>query len=677
MKTPWRSTSEADSDVSRLPARALRAGSFEIGFAIFFFLWIGASDAHSAASALSPSAERYLEILIARAEAQSLARDPQWRALLHYRVHPVTRRHTSHVDDADFFASPAGASDLEGELDATLRAFFEQELRPLGDSERQHSQCAWKARYVWLKAQLEFDPNRLPERSCPGYDEWIAALDPAGLTLIFAEAFMNNPASMFGHTLLRVDSRESLASVDLLGWAINYSGATGGDSGPVYAMKGVFGFYPGFYDVQPYYEKVKEYGDWENRDIWEYPIALAPAELERLLMHLWELQGIAFDYFYFDENCSYQLLALLEVARPTLDMTSRFPLWVIPSDTVRVALDGVGLLGPPTFRPSAATELRAEIEQLAPGDLERVQRLVDGSLQPTDPSLNALSDLRRAAVLAAAYDVLRYAYLAKEIDRKASAARARRILVARSQVDVSGTPFDPVPVPRVRPDQGHGSARFALATGYREGAPYVEARFRPALHDWTDAIGGYTPGAQIQLFDLAFRYLPHDRKLRLHELVLLDLGSLVPWDPIFRKVSYAFDTGLRTRWRPDGEDLEPELLWRTRGSYGFTAAITPNVWAYGLAEMSLDVGASLTPEYAVGLGPRLGIQWRDTSDRFSGHWFGRATGYAVGDTTTAAQVGFEQRWRTSRHTAWVLSANWNRDFHNTWYDTGLRWNIYF
>ena len=37
-----------------------------------------------------------------------------------------------------------------------------------------------------------------------------------------------------------------------------------------------------------------------------------------MLKHLWELQGIAFDYYYFDENCSWQLLGLLEVARPSL-----------------------------------------------------------------------------------------------------------------------------------------------------------------------------------------------------------------------------------------------------------------------------------------------------------------------------------------------------------------------
>ena len=31
-----------------------------------------------------------------------------------------------------------------------------------------------------------------------------------------------------------------------------------------------------------------------------------------------------FDYYYFDENCSYRLLELLEVARPGTELTDEF-----------------------------------------------------------------------------------------------------------------------------------------------------------------------------------------------------------------------------------------------------------------------------------------------------------------------------------------------------------------
>ena len=93
---------------------------------------------------------------------------------------------------------------------------------------------------------------------------------------------------MFGHTLLRIDTREGR---DLLGWAVNFAGATGNDGGIVYAARGLTGGYQGYFSVVPYYEKVKSYGDWENRDIWEYDLALTPDELRLLIDHLWELEG--------------------------------------------------------------------------------------------------------------------------------------------------------------------------------------------------------------------------------------------------------------------------------------------------------------------------------------------------------------------------------------------------
>lgn len=65
------------------------------------------------------------------------------------------------------------------------------------------------ARFKWLSQQLEFDTNQLALQKCDRLDRWIETLDPVGITLVFASYFMNNPASMFGHTLVRIDSRRA------------------------------------------------------------------------------------------------------------------------------------------------------------------------------------------------------------------------------------------------------------------------------------------------------------------------------------------------------------------------------------------------------------------------------------------------------------------------------------
>ena len=47
------------------------------------------------------------------------------------------------------------------------------------------------------------------------------------------------------------------------------------------------------------------------------------AEIDFLLMHLWELREAEAPYYFFTRNCSYELLRLLEVAVPELDASRR------------------------------------------------------------------------------------------------------------------------------------------------------------------------------------------------------------------------------------------------------------------------------------------------------------------------------------------------------------------
>ncbi|MGA6925821.1 MAG: DUF4105 domain-containing protein, partial [Desulfosarcina sp.] len=251
---------------------------------------------------------------------------------MHYQPQRWGEGVNSQVDDPSFFLSPSGKFDPRAELEATLARFFTS----AGDErENEHPQCKFIARYRWLKQELGFDPDRLQEMACPRFDEWLVEMDPGAVTLVFPVAYLNNPASMFGHTLLRIDTQTSRAQTRLLDSTINYAADTEHELGVSFAMNGLFGGYHGTFSVAPYYLQVKRYGDVENRDIWEYRLALTDEEVLRMLMHAWELKAAYFDYYFLDENCSYHLLSLLESARPSLHLLDRFGLWAVPADTVR------------------------------------------------------------------------------------------------------------------------------------------------------------------------------------------------------------------------------------------------------------------------------------------------------------------------------------------------------
>ncbi|MBW1829522.1 MAG: DUF4105 domain-containing protein, partial [Deltaproteobacteria bacterium] len=250
----------------------------------------------------SATEDAYLLELKEKAREKRLWEQRRWQVLMHYKPNAFGSGVTSLVDSESFFLAPDGKTDPRSELEATLTGFFAPQVE---NDNKHHPQCAFIARYHWLNHELGFDPKRLQPHPCSLFHNWISGINPHQVTLIFPVAFLNNPASMFGHTLLRIDTPTQNEHTRLLAYALSFAAHTQHERGISYAVNGLFGGYPGRFSMVPYYLRVKEYGDIENRDIWEYRLDLTPSEVRQMLMHAWELKSAHFDYFFLDENCSY------------------------------------------------------------------------------------------------------------------------------------------------------------------------------------------------------------------------------------------------------------------------------------------------------------------------------------------------------------------------------------
>jgi hypothetical protein len=645
--------------------------------------WLAAAFALACASPLVPRApaipapDPYLAELVAAARERALADQRGWHALLYYQPDTLGRGVTSLADTPEFFLAPAGKTDPQAELEATLASFFEP---PAGGDEPEHPQCRYPARFHWLDAQLGLDPARLPRRDCPRLAVFRQDLGPVhGVSLIFPEAYMNNPASMFGHTLLRLDAapwEEREPARDLLAYAVNFAAETGNDGGALFAVKGLVGSYTGTFSIAPYYDKVKQYGDWESRDIWEYRLDLTPEEVELLILHVYEMRTVGFDYYFFSENCSFALLGLIEVARPELDLRGRFHGWAIPADTLREVFRETGLAHSVVFRPSSDTRLRSLAARLSPEEQRLARELAHGGLAPDAPAVAALPDVTRALVLTVAYDELRR-------DATVEVAAERRapslaLLQARSRVPVKGEPGPPPPTPAVQPHEGHETARVRFGGGWRDGRFFVEGRLRPAFHDLLDPLGGYTPGAQIDFLDVALRWYPDGDDLELHELTLVDIVSIAPRDVLFRPISWKFSTRAVRRLAPrDDGELRESYFWRTNGGAGLATQLGPHALAYGILESTADVSGALDPEWAVGAGVTAGLFLGDPSDRWRAHLHAGAMGFVLGDSHLALSAGLDQRLRLGRNLALELTFGVQREFDETWSEVGLYLRRYF
>ncbi len=607
----------------------------------------------------------YLQSLLTQAHTQKLAEHREWQVLLHYQ--PSGGGHVSEVDDPRFFNAPNGQTNPIAELEATLKAFFAPPSKP--NTKPQHPQCAFIARYHWLKQQLNFYSVRLPPQPCPAFDKWLAQLQPAGLSMIFPAAYLNNPASMFGHTLLRIDQVNQTEQTRLLAYALNYTAATNEENGLVFAIKGITGGYPGLFSVLPYYKKVKEYSDLENRNLWEYQLNFTPQEIHRLLRHVWELDQIYFEYYFFDENCAYHLLSLLEVARPSLHLREQLPPWIIPADTVRAVVAVPGLVKQAVFRAASTTRLRHALYQLSPQQQDWVYQLAQGEIAPEESHFAALDVTTRTQVLEVAYDYLYYQHQSRQTD-KTRARRLRKLLIARSRLP-SNVTFSPLPTPPP-PEQGHASFRMTMGWGYDDGQYYQRLRLRPAYHDLLDPEAGYTPGAQINFFDLSLRH--QSSSLKLDALKLIDIVSLSPRDRFFKSLSWKINTGWQRRQLGEGKR---SLIYRTNGGAGLSYKPAANVQGYAFLESSLDIGGALRHDYALGLGGSAGL-FVDVGSRWRGHIYATVQRFGLGHTQTLHEIGMEQRLTLSQNNALRLRLN-RQDFtkDNAASQIELSWQWYF
>ena len=589
------------------------------------------------------AAGAYLSELQAQARTADLAHDRDWHLLIHYRSR-LFGGYESEQDDPGFFLSRDGKTDPQAELDATLAQFFSSE--PVGRS-KQPAQCAFVARYHWLRETLRFDDTRMPKMACERFDRWFEDFEARSITLIFPSAFLNNPASMFGHTLLRVDQRGQTEQTRILAYTINYAADVPPDAGITYPIRGIFGLYRGFFSTIPYYLKVQEYRDIENRDIWEYRLNLTEQQVRRLLMHAWELGNASFDYFFFKENCSYHLLSLLDYADPTLHLTDAFRFWTVPADTVRLIASKPGLVADITYRPSRSNLIRRKRESLSFDERALVDRLTAHVDEPTSPAFIRLSPSHQAFLLDLASDHLRYRIDTADEPSPVLKERNREILTARSRLRIPSEDFVVVPFAK-QPEVGHKTSRISVGAGWRNRDTFEEVTVRAGYHDLLDPEIGYTPDAQIDIASLTVRHYNRADLTRIERATLADVVSLLPIDSVFHAPSWKIHAGMQTIRHRDCRRCSNGVI-----NGGIGAAVESRLLKrevlFAFAEGEANYSRAYEERHRIGGGGTAGLAADLTS-----HWKLMATGtylqYALGERSD------DIRWFIGSR--YALSQNW-------------------
>ena len=559
----------------------MQKGVMQKGFFLFVLLLFSfvAQATENVLVSTGNGAIQIPENILTKITNQKLYDTKQWQRLLHFK------NGKSEIDDAAFFFSPQGKFSAKAELKASIKKLINDK----SDTDKS-TLCFYPSRSHWILEQFPELKEIITLPKCEGLKKELAVLNAKRVTLILASAHINSPASAFGHTFLRVDASEDTS---LVSYAVNYAAQTRETNGIIYAYQGLFGGYGGRYSIEPYSKKIQTYSDLEQRDIWEYPLNLTQVELDRLILHIFEIRHFYADYFFVSENCSYNLLWLIDIAKASdkdsvsknkgKDLVKQFKYKAIPIDTLR-AMVNAGLVKETVYRPSK----RKKILQKSNAIKNNPKAIRFAKSRDYDlTELDGLSKQQKANALELATFLLQTDHSDSKINKKEYLGHFLKLLKARSELgDIESTPIKQP----FAPVKSHQSNKLTLSYDSDNDATL---RMKVAYHDIYDNEAGYVPGSYINFFDTTFKY--KNEGLKLDEINLLDIRSYAVQDSIFKPVSWQVAVGAK---RTFDDSLDPYFqvgggITRGNETLFAYATMTPLFYIRSTSQQSISANVGL------------------------------------------------------------------------------------
>lgn len=500
-------------------------------------------------------------VLPVSAMAVDGAYSPQWLKLLHYQK--SGDGYVSVVEKGNFFLTDDGMKNPQSEYDEAIRLFNKKDNL---------KKCDFPARFMILLKEGKVSGSL---DDCEEYQQYLSDVQPKAVTLLFTDAYMNNPSSMFGHTLFRIDTKRK--GTQLLAHGANFGADTGDEHGPLYILKGLWGGYYGHFGLHPYYDVINLYNNIENRDIWEYELNFSDEELALFVAHMWEMQDAHIRYYFASKNCSYVLLLVLEAAKSDLDISSQFEYYTVPLATLKAVNAVPGFVKNVNYRPSRQSKLKYRAAQMNKNQMSVFRDII----KEDKVDLDTLDEEERADVLETAYQYVQYQYVEKSLELTDYRKKSFKLLKERSKIANQRQYFNELKEGK-NPALAHEAKQGSLLFGVRNGEAFQEIAFKPVYTSLMDDSYGLLKGAEINMVDTKIRHYDRQNKYVLEQLKLLHVTSLSGCDVMFKPISFEIDAGINRLFNPKTENDYTAAVVGVSGGQSYAA--TQDLLIYVMSE---------------------------------------------------------------------------------------------
>jgi len=596
--------------------------------------------------------------LIEQAESRQLYEHPYWLSLLHFPGRPSRyslprfAEPASEILSRDFFLATGGRRDPRAELAATLHGFFENP----GDDTNSHPQCRFPARFTWLRSKLSW-PVEPPLVECPGFQAWSQQGEVDSISLVLVSGYFGNPASFYGHLLLKFNTEDSEPSNGLLDPSLSY-GAIDPDLSNVvlYVVKGLLGGYDAGFSHERFYRYDHQYAQEQLRDLWEYELELSALEVEQLVAHSWELLGNRFAYYFLDSNCATQMARLLGLVIEEPLLSEALP-WHIPSTLfdrlARLERNGLPMIREIQLIPSRQRTLREHFSQLEPMEKETLALWVanPGNFDLTE--YQDASDTARVRIVETLANYYAFRSIGNEADESIE-ANSLAVLRERLRLPMGGWRPEPRPIAPPHAGQPPGLVRASSFYNSRLDTGF-ELRLRAAYFDHLSPDAGTSPDSALSMLDATLAFA--DDRVWLRRFDFIELENLNP-----SRTGLPGDGGMAWRFGFGLKSVDRSCVRCTvvqvGGGLGKSFALSGRVTTFGMLDAQLQSPRFETRKnnlQLVAARPRLGL----VAELLPGWKAIAEVGYQIyldGEDTGEPIISVQQRFGTSRR--WDLRVSY-------------------
>lgn len=469
-----------------------------------------------------------------------ISQKTQWLYLLGY-----TRKKNSNILTKQFFLSEGGRQSPHAELVATLSAFATPSEN--FDNINDHPQCRFRARYFWLSEHIDLADHSIEPIRCPDFDKFNYNNQTTSISLVFASGFFGNPASYYGHLLLKLNTDQHNIT-DLEETSVNFGAIyPPTESMPAYILKGIFGGYESTFTHQQYYSQSLNYGEVDLRDIWEYELNLSNHDVLLATAHIWELLGKKYRYYFFNRNCAFYMASVIQLVLED-KLTNDFRPWQSPQRLLQqlnqTYHDGMPLIKNIRYTPSRQSRLYQRFLALDSEQRQWVFQLIKNEKLLRTNDFDILDNQSKQLIVDVLIDYYQYIHTKEYIDKKTFKKNHQSLLVKRFSL-----PPGEITVGFKSSNSPHNGRKVSYTSfGYihRDSKSSSTIKIRPTYYDSLDFDSGHVKNSSLSMGELELESI--DSRWHVESLGIVRVENLprnTTYLPGDRINSWYINTGAR------------------------------------------------------------------------------------------------------------------------------------